>query len=259
MAETVNKITFLGTGTSSGVPLIGCGCPVCTSTDPRDKRLRTSACIEYQGLKLVIDAGPDYRQQMLSAGVTNPDAILLTHAHMDHIGGLDDVRSFNYLQKRAFPIYCEKSAENVLRRVFYYAFDEPKYPGAPDFEIHRIEAGVPFSIKGVEILPVRILHGKMPIVGFRFGSLAYLTDVSHIDEDSFKLLEGVELLVVSSVSFKPHHSHFSVSEALEAIGRVAPRQAFFTHLSHRLGTYSEFASKLPDGVAVAYDGQTISF
>lgn len=254
-----DSITFLGTGTSSGVPLIGCGCPVCLSTDPRDSRLRCSAYVEYEGLKVVIDAGPDYRQQMISAGIANPDAILLTHAHMDHIGGLDDVRSFNYLQRRAFPIYCEEATEEALRKVFYYAFDEPKYPGAPDFELHRIVADLPFEIKGVQILPVRILHGIKPIVGFRFGKLAYLTDVSFISEESFRLLEGVETLVVSSVSYKKHHSHFSVSEALEAIGKVAPRQAFFTHLSHRLGTYPEFSSRLPESVFVAYDGLIVEF
>jgi len=254
-----NSITFLGTGTSSGVPLIGCSCPVCVSSDPRDKRLRTSAYVEYEGLKLVIDAGPDYRQQMISAGISDPDAILLTHAHMDHIGGLDDVRSFNYLQRRAFPIYCEESAESVLRKVFYYAFDEPKYPGAPDFEMHGIKAGTPFSIKGVEILPVRILHGKMPIVGFRFGHLAYLTDVSYIDGESFELLKGVELLVVSSVSYKKHHSHYSVSEALEAIEKIAPCRTFFTHLSHRLGTHQEFSARLPDKIYVAYDGLAVGF
>ena len=254
-----NSLTFLGTGTSSGIPLIGCSCPVCTSSDSRDQRLRTSAYVQYEGLRLIIDAGPDYRQQMIAAGISNPDAILLTHAHMDHIGGLDDIRSFNYLQKRAFPIYCEDEVEDVLRKVFYYAFDEPKYPGAPDFEMHRIKAGTPFYIHGVEILPVRIFHGKMPIVGFRFGSLAYLTDVSHIDDESFALLKGVNLLVVSTVSYKMHHSHFSVSEALDAIEKLAPRRAFITHLSHRVGTYTEFSSHLPEGVSVAFDGLTAEF
>jgi len=253
------KITFLGTGTSSGIPMLGCTCEVCTSSDPKDRRLRTSALVEYSGARIIIDAGPDFREQMLRTGVTSADAILLTHAHMDHIGGLDEVRSFNYFLKKGFPIYCEKKVEEALRKVFYYAFDEPRYPGAPDFEMHNITESEKFYIGDAGIMPIRIMHGRLPILGYRFGTLGYITDASYISEDSIRAFKGCSVLVISAVTFKPHPSHFRLEEALEAAAQIGPQRCYLTHLSHRLGTYASLTHSLPEWVQPAYDGLEVGF
>lgn len=260
----MNSITFLGTGTSQGVPMIGCDCPVCTSTDPRDKRKRTSALVRYEGLEIVIDAGPDFRSQMLGAGVIRPDAILLTHHHIDHIGGLDDVRAFNYSAATSykkctpFPIYCESRVQDAIRKVFYYAFAEKKYPGVPEYELVTIDEN-PFSIKGVTVEPIRAFHHLLPVLGFRFGSLAYITDANRIPEEEFGKLKNLDILVLNTVRRGSHISHFSLDEAIAVAQRVGAKQTFFTHLSHQLPRYAELAAELPSGIEPAYDGLTVDF
>lgn len=250
------KLTFLGTGTSQGVPMIGCSCEVCRSADSRDKRLRSSVLVEYEGLKILVDAGPDFRQQMLHAGVSSLDAILLTHNHKDHTGGLDDIRAFNYLEKKATQIYCEKYVEDSLRMEYSYAFAEKKYPGAPEWDVHIIN-DKPFSINGVEIVPIRGRHYKLPVLGFRFGNIAYCTDMNHIPDEEFCKLEGLEHFVINCVRRGRHISHFSLEGALETASRVGATHTWLTHLSHQLPTYEELAAELPDGVLPAYDGLVI--
>lgn len=254
----MNKIVFLGTGTSQGVPIIGCHCEVCSSADPRNKRLRTSAYIEYEGLKLVIDAGPDFRQQILREGIESLDAVLLTHQHKDHTGGLDDVRAFNYYTNSAFPIYCEQRVEESLKMEYSYAFAENHYPGAPQFIIHRISEK-PFSIKGKRIIPIRAMHYKLPILGFRLGDLGYLTDANAITKKSIELLRGVRIFVISTIMREKHISHFSLDEALEVCRAVKAERSYLTHMSHRLGRYDSLADRLPKGVEPAYDGLSLSF
>lgn len=253
-----DKIEFLGTGTSQGVPIIGCDCEVCRSTDHHDKRLRTSAYVEYGGLRLVIDAGPDFRQQILRSGIKELDAVLLTHHHMDHTGGLDDVRAFNYFMGRDFDVYAEAHVQESLKKHFYYAFSENKYPGVPEFALHTIDEQ-PFYINGVEIVPVRAMHHKLPVLGFRFGRLGYLTDANYISDESIEKFRGVDTFVISTIRREPHISHFSLDEALEVSRRVGARQTFLTHLSHQIGTYADLAASLPDGVEPAYDGLKLVF
>ena len=259
-----NSITFLGTGTSQGVPVIGCDCPVCRSSDPRDKRLRTSALVRYEGLELVIDAGPDFRQQMLREGIGCPDAILLTHQHKDHTAGLDDIRAFNYTPRdgyryvHPFPVYCEQQVQESLRMEFSYAFAAEKYPGIPVFDLHTI-TGAPFTIRGVEILPVRVMHHLLPVLGFRFGKLAYITDANHIDDAELEKLKGVEVLVLNTVRRGPHISHFSLPEAVALAQRVGARETRLTHLSHQLPCHAELSAELPANIQPAYDGLTIDF
>lgn len=250
------RLTFLGTGTSQGVPMIGCGCEVCRSADPRDKRLRSSVLVEHEGLKILVDAGPDFRQQMLTAGVSHLDAILLTHNHKDHTGGLDDIRAFNYLEKKATQIYCEKYVEDSLRKEYSYAFDENRYPGAPEWNVNIIDER-PFSINGVEIIPIRGKHFRLPVLGFRFGSIAYCTDMNHIPEEEFAKLEGLDHFIINCVRRGRHISHFSLEGALKVAGRVGAKHTWLTHLSHQLPVYEELASELPADVRPAYDGLTI--
>ena len=250
------KLTFLGTGTSQGVPMIGCGCKVCISTDQRDKRLRASVLIEYEGQTILVDAGPDFRQQMLAASVSHVDAILLTHNHKDHTGGLDDIRAFNYHEKKATQIYCEKYVEDALRMEYSYAFAEKKYPGAPEWNVHNIDEN-PFCINGVEIIPIRGKHYKLPVLGFRFGNIAYCTDMNHIDDSEFAKLQGLEHFVINCVRRGKHISHYSLEEALEVAERVGAKHSWLTHLSHQLPCHTELAAELPAGVCPAYDGLTI--
>ncbi len=253
-----NRITLLGTGTSQGIPMIGCGCPVCTSTDIHDKRLRTSARVEYNGIDVVIDAGPDFRQQMLRENICNPDAILLTHKHIDHTGGLDDVRSYNYFKEKAMPIYCESMVAESLKQQFYYAFEEKKYPGAPDLELHLID-DKPFEINGTEIIPLRVLHYKMPILGYRFGDLAYITDGSFIPEETFEKLSGIKILIINCVRREKHISHFCLDEAVKIAEITHAEKTYLTHISHQLGKYSETEKSLPENIRQGYDGLKIEF
>ena len=248
----------MGTGTSSGVPMLGCGCEVCTSTDSKDNRLRSSIYVEYEGLKLLVDCGPDFRTQMLREDIRHIDAILLTHNHKDHTGGLDDVRSFNYFEKRAFPIYCEEYVQESLKREYSYAFDENPYPGAPRYELHTI-TDKPFKIGGVEIIPVRAMHFTLPVLGFRFGKFGYLTDASKISEESIEKFRGVETFVINAIRFTRHISHFTLDQALEVAAKVGAKQTFLTHLSHQLPRHEELKKILPQGVEPAFDGLRIDF
>jgi len=254
----MNRVVFLGTGTSQGVPMIGCNCEVCRSTDPRDKRLRSSIYVEYEGLKLVVDAGPDFRSQMLANNIQDLDAILLTHKHIDHVGGLDDVRALNYFEKRAFPIYCEETTYDSLKRTFYYAFSENKYPGVPEYNIEIIE-NKPFKINDVEIIPIRAMHYQLPVLGFRFGNFAYVTDANFIPEEEYEKLQGVNYFVINTVKRTKHISHYSLPEAIAVAKRVGAKQSYLTHLSHQFPRYTEFAAELPDKIYPAYDGLSIIF
>ena len=246
------RLEFLGTGTSQGVPMIGCGCEVCASRDPHDKRLRASVLVDYCGKRFLVDAGPDFRQQMLRAGVSHVDAILLTHNHKDHPGGLDDIRAFHYLEKAATHIYCEKYVEDSLRKEYSYAFAENKYPGAPDWKVHLIDER-PFSIDGVEIIPIRGKHFNLPVLGYRFGNIAYCTDMNRIPEEEFAKLQGLDHFIINCVRRGRHISHFSLEGALEVASRVGAKHTWLTHLSHQLPRYEELLSELPDGVQPAYD------
>ena len=256
------KLTFLGTGTSQGVPVIGCRCKVCTSADRRDNRLRTSAMVEACGVRMVIDAGPDFRCQMLRAGVSRLDAILLTHEHKDHTGGIDDVRAFNFVDYppviHPVDIYAAPAAARVVRKDYDYAFEEEKYRGAPDIRLHEIDVARPLEIAGERIVPVSGHHSeRFEVTGYRIGRMAYLTDFKTIADAEVGKLIGVELLVVNALRFRPHPSHFNVGEALALIARVAPRRALITHVSHEIGRHAATTALLPRGVELAYDGLEI--
>ena len=249
----MTELTFLGTGTSQGVPMIGCGCDVCRSTDPRDKRLRSSVLVRHEGLTILVDAGPDFRQQMLREGISKVDAILLTHNHKDHTGGLDDIRAFNYMEKKATEIYCEKYVEDSLKMEYSYAFAENRYPGAPEWNVHIIDER-PFDINGVEIVPVRGYHFKLPVLGIRFGNIAYCTDMNHIPDEELTKLRGLDHFVINSVRRGRHISHFSLEEAIATAGKVGASHSWITHLSHQLPPHEEFLRELPTSIQPAYDG-----
>lgn len=252
------KLTFLGTGTSQGVPMIGCGCEVCKSVDSRDKRLRSSAFVEYMGLNILIDAGLDFRQQMLRENITHIDAILLTHHHKDHTGGLDDIRAFNYLEKKPIQIYCEKYVEDTLQMEYSYAFAEKKYPGAPDWNVNIIDSS-PFSINDVEIIPIRGKHYKLPVLGYRFGDIAYCTDMNDIPEEEFAKLNNLEHFIVNCVRRQRHISHFSLEEAILIAKKVGAKHSWLTHLSHQLPKYEDLIKELPAGILPAFDGLKLNF
>lgn len=252
------ELTFLGTGTSQGVPVIGCNCYVCTSEDARDQRLRTAAMLSYRGKHIVIDAGPDFRQQMLRARPTFVDAILLTHEHNDHVNGLDDVRAYNFMRMQDMPIYCSARVAGELRTRFAYAFSERPYPGAPRFDLQLIDKDTPFRVAGLDVQPIEIMHGHLPILGFRVGDLAYLTDVKTIASAELRKLENLDTLVISALHHTEHHSHLTLEESLEWAARIAARRTYLLHFSHRMGRHDEVEDRLPPGVFAAYDGLTVA-
>jgi len=247
------KITFLGTGTSQGVPVIACECETCHSSDPRDKRLRTSLLLEKDNITLLFDAGPDFRQQMLRENIKKLDVILLTHEHKDHIAGMDDVRAFNYKSQDAIDIYAEERVQKAIKREFSYVFAEYQYPGIPRMRLNNIQ-GFPFKVKGMEIIPVRVRHMHLEIYGFRIGDFAYITDANYIPEESKEKLFGVKYLVVNALRKEKHISHFSLREAIEFIREISPKRAFLTHISHQMGLHQNVEKELPPGIMLAYDG-----
>jgi phosphoribosyl 1,2-cyclic phosphate phosphodiesterase len=250
----VIKITFLGTGTSQGIPVIGSDHPVSFSDDIKDKRLRSSILIEYKDFNFVIDCGPDFRQQMLRTNCRKLDAIIFTHEHADHTTGIDDVRPYFFRQGK-IPIYLHERVLNSLHKRFAYIFDpKQKYPGAPDFEVNLINKENDFQILGLNITPIESLHYKLPVLGFRLGKLAYLTDVKTISDKEMLKLNGLDTLVINALRYESHPSHLNIEEALEIIDQVKPKQTFFTHISHNMGFHQEVCSSLPESVSLAFDG-----
>ena len=247
------KITFLGTGTSQGIPVIGCDCPVCISTDPKDKRLRVSIQIEIGYSTLVVDVGPDFRQQMLRAGTRRVDAILLTHSHSDHIAGLDDIRPFNFKYRMDMPVYGQPNVLQFLEQRHPYIF-EANYPGVPKVLLHQVSKHRQFYAANTPVTPIEIFHGKLPILGYRIQDFAYLTDFKHIEPEEIAKLKDLDTLVVSALQHQEHHSHSSLSESIAFAKEVGARQTYFSHISHHMGTHAETEALLPDGINIAYDG-----
>lgn len=252
------EITITGSGTSQGVPVIGCTCNVCTSSNPKDSRLRSSIHIFYKNKSIVIDTGPDFRQQMLNSKIKNLDAILYTHEHKDHVAGLDDVRPFNFIQKKPIEIFCNDRVFQALKREFHYIFD-PKfqYPGIPKINRNKI-LKTKFKIdKYIEIEPIEVMHYKLPVLGFRIEKFAYITDAKTIKEDEKEKLKGLDLLIVNALRLKKHLSHFNLEEALNLIEELHPKKAILTHISHYMGLHEEIQKKLPDHISLGYDNQKI--
>lgn len=248
------QITFLGTGTSTGIPQIGCTCPVCTSIDPKDNRLRTSAVVSVNGKNILIDCGPDFRQQVLRAGIGRIDAVLITHIHYDHTGGIDDLRPFG--GKHTLPIYLEPSVAEGIRTRLPYCFGDHLYPGVPNIRLQEI--GVePFAIENIEVTPIRVMHYKLPILGYRIGGLVYITDALTIPEAEYKKMKQVDVLVINALRKQPHLSHQTLAEALRVIERVQPREAYLVHMSHHMGLTAEVEKELPLHVHFAYDGLVV--
>lgn len=246
-------VTFLGTGTSQGVPVIACECEVCTSLDAHDKRLRTSILLEDEGQVIVIDSGPDFRYQMLRAGVKHLDAIVFTHEHKDHVAGLDDIRAFNYKQKQPIDVYAEERVQNALKREFAYIFQEFKYPGIPQLNLHTIGLQ-PFDIGKVHFTPVEVMHYKLPVLGFRVKDFTYITDAKTVSEQEKNKIRGSKVLVVNALQFDAHISHFTFDEALAFAEEMGAGTTYFTHISHRLGRHADISKRLPENVKLAYDG-----
>lgn len=251
------NITFLGTGTSQGVPVIACACEVCHSLDYRDKRLRVAVHIEVEGKSFVIDTGPDFRQQMLRERISSLDAILFTHEHKDHTAGLDDVRAYNFYQQRDMPVFAREQVLQQLKQEFAYAFTEKKYPGIPQISLNTI-VNEPFLVEGVKVIPIEGIHYKLPVFGFRIGDFTYLTDLNYISEQELKKVRGTKVLVVGALQKQKHLSHFNLEEALDLIAVIRPEQAYLTHISHRMGLHREVEEELPANVKLAYDGLRIS-
>ena len=252
------KITFLGTGTSSGVPMIGCSCAVCSSSDIKDKRLRSSILVESETTTIVVDTTPDFRYQMLRANVKKLDAVLFTHPHKDHIAGLDDVRAFNYFQKKPMELYANSLTEEAIKREFAYAFSDKKYPGLPNLNLNTIDDN-PFYIGDIPVIPVLVWHLKMPVLGFRFGSFTYITDANKIEDDEKEKIKDSEVMVLNALRKETHLSHFTLDEAVAMVQELGVPTGYFTHISHQLGRHVDVNAGLPKGIALAFDGQEICF
>lgn len=253
------KITFLGTGTSQGVPFIGCGCAVCTSHNPKDNRLRSSIWIQTPEASIVIDSGPDFRYQMLRAKVHKLDAIVFTHGHKDHIAGLDDIRPYNFHDNRAVDVYATLETQASLRREFAYIFEEKTYPGIPQINLHTINSHDTIDIKGIKLTPIRVLHYKLEVLGFRVNDFTYITDANYIAPEEMEKIKGSKTFVLNALRHESHISHYTMKEAIEIAKQVGAESTYFTHISHQLGLHDEVNSILPDGMFLAHDGLTLHF
>lgn len=254
-----NSLTFLGTGTSQGVPVIGCTCKVCSSSDQKDKRLRTAAFIQWNGQHIVIDSGPDFRYQMLREGIQKLDALLLSHEHNDHIIGIDDIRPFNFMQKGKLNVFANETVSKNLLARFAYVFEENPYPGAPQIHLNTITKDTIIQLGEQSIIPVQLTHGTTECMGYRFGNLAYLTDMKTLPKSEYNKLEGIETLVINCLREEPHFSHLNLEEALHFIEEIKPKRTYLTHISHRFGTSQAINEILPQNVHVAYDRLKIAF
>jgi phosphoribosyl 1,2-cyclic phosphate phosphodiesterase len=250
------RITFLGTGTSTGVPMIACGCEVCTSADEKNKRLRSSILVQSDTTSLLVDTTPDFRTQMLRENVKKLDAVLFTHPHKDHIAGLDDIKAYNFFQQKPMEVYANELTQEALRREFFYIFAENKYPGIPDINLHTI-TNQPFIIGDITVIPIRVHHLKMPVLGFRFGNFTYITDANHIDDKEKEKIKGSEILVINALRKKEHISHFNLQQAIDLAKELKIPKTFFTHISHQLGLHVEVNKELPAGIQLAWDGLQI--
>ena len=252
------KITFLGTGTSSGVPMIGCDCEVCTSIDKKDKRLRSSILVQSATTTLVVDTGPDFRYQMLRQNIKKLDAVIFTHPHKDHLAGLDDVKAYNYFLKKPIDLYAGSLTEEALRRDFYYAFADTKYPGIPELNLNTITLE-PFVVGDIPVTPILVWHLKMPVLGFRFGKFTYITDANKIEDAEKSKIEGSEVLVLNALRKKKHISHFTLDEAVELVKELKIPTGYFTHISHQLGRHAAIEAELSADIHLAFDGLELNF
>ncbi len=250
------KVTFLGTGTSQGVPVIGCSCEVCRSVDYRDKRLRVSVHLEVDGKSIIIDSGPDFRQQVLRERIRRLDALVFTHEHKDHTAGLDDIRAYNFSQNKDMPLYGEERVLEQLKREYAYIFSGVQYPGIPRVELYPITE-TPFEVEGILFIPIRVKHYKLPIFGYRVGDFTYITDANYISEEEKEKIKGSKVVVLNALRMEPHISHFSLQEAIELLQELKPERAYLTHISHLLGQHREVEPELPDFIHLAYDGLQI--
>lgn len=246
-------VTFLGTGTSQGVPIICCECAVCKSNDPKDNRLRSSILIESETTKIIIDAGPDFRQQLLRKNLKSLDAVVFTHEHKDHIAGLDEVKAFNYFNNMKMPVYATERVQTALKREFAYIFSEEKYPGIPEIDLHTI-TDEPICINDIKLLPIDVIHYKMPVKGYRIRNFTYITDANYISETEIEKIRGSEIIVINALRKEPHLSHFTFSEAINLMQELKPKKAYFTHISHQLGLHQDVSLELPEFIELAYDG-----
>ncbi len=249
-------VTFLGTGTSQGVPIIGCDCEVCRSQDPKDNRLRTSILIESPEAKVVIDSGPDFRQQLLREKLKTLDAVVFTHEHKDHIAGLDEVKAFNYLNKMRMPVYATERVQHAIKREFAYIFSEEKYPGIPEIDLHTV-TNEPIHIKDIELLPIDVLHYKLPVKAYRIKDFTYITDANLISDEEKEKIKGSKIIVVNALRKELHVSHFTFQQAIDLMIELEPERAYFTHISHQLGLHDVVSKELPDFIKLAYDGLKI--
>ncbi|MES2567833.1 MAG: MBL fold metallo-hydrolase [Bacteroidota bacterium] len=250
------KVTFLGTGTSQGVPLICCECEVCRSSNPKDNRLRTSILIQSEHANVVIDSGPDFRQQMLRKKMKTLDAVVFTHEHKDHIAGLDEVKAFNFFNKMRMPVYATERVQQAIKREFAYIFSEEKYPGIPEVDLYTVH-DKPIKIKDIELLPIDVMHFKLPVKGYRINDFTYITDANFISEEEKLKIKGSKIIVINALRKEEHVSHYTLQQAIELMTELKPEKAYFTHISHQLGLHNEVSKELPPFIELAYDGLEI--